>query len=43
LVTDVDKADLNYLLSQEIDWSFANQTLERERAKAMTFLTSNLD
>lgn len=43
LVTDVDKADLNYLLSQEIDWSFANKTLERERAKAMTFLTSNLD
>lgn len=43
LVTDVNKADLDYLLSQEIDWSFANQTLERERAKALTFLTSNLD
>jgi len=42
-VTDVDKADLDYLLNEEIDWSFANQTLERERAKAITFLTSNLD
>lgn len=43
LVTDVDKADLDYLLSQEIDWGFANKTLERERDKAMIFLTSNLD
>lgn len=42
LVTDMDKADLDFLLNKDIDWSFANKVIDIERAKALDFLTRSL-
>lgn len=42
LVSDINQTNLDCLLNENIDWSFANLTLETERAKALNFLTSSL-